>query len=88
METVSRTGRAATRKGDDVIYLRAENSKTRKPDTMPLEGELLEIIERRRAAAVLQAEDGERRAEDSDAPRARGGAETVETAVPTRIRRT
>ena len=39
-----------------MIYLRAENSKTRKPDTMPLEGELLEIIERRRAAAVLQAE--------------------------------
>jgi integrase len=42
--------------GEDVIYLRAENSKTRKPETMPLEGELLEIIERRRAAAVLQAD--------------------------------
>jgi integrase len=42
--------------GEDVIYLRAENSKTRKPETMPLEGELLEIIERRRAAAVLKAD--------------------------------
>jgi integrase len=41
---------------DDVIYLRAENSKTRKPETMPLEGELRDIIERRRSAAVLQAE--------------------------------
>src|SRR5215471_16893026 len=40
--------------GDDVIYLRAENSKNRKPETMPLEGELAEIIERRRAAAVIQ----------------------------------
>jgi integrase len=42
--------------GEDLIYLRAENSKTRKAETMPLEGELLEIVERRRAAAVLQAE--------------------------------
>jgi integrase len=42
--------------GEGVIYLRAENSKTRKPETMPLEGELLEIIERRRVGAVLQAE--------------------------------
>ena len=37
--------------GEDVIYLRAENSKTRKAETMPLEGELREIIDRRRAAA-------------------------------------
>jgi integrase len=36
--------------GDGVVYLRAENSKTRKPETMPLEGELLAIIERRREA--------------------------------------
>jgi integrase len=46
---------------DGVIYLRAENSKTRKPETIPLEGELLEIIERRRAAAVLQGLDGQAR---------------------------
>ena len=39
--------------GDDVIYLRAENSKTRKPETMPLEGELAEIIERRREAQTI-----------------------------------
>jgi integrase len=44
--------------GDDVIYLRAENSKTRKAETMPLEGELREIIERRRAAAILKDENG------------------------------
>ena len=37
-----------------MIYLRAENSKTRKRETMPLEGELLDIIERRRDAAVIQ----------------------------------
>ncbi len=37
--------------GEDVIYLRAENSKTRKAETMPLEGELRQIIDRRRAAA-------------------------------------
>jgi integrase len=43
---------------EDVIYLRAENSKTRKPETVPLEGELREIIERRRAAAVLQGPEG------------------------------
>lgn len=40
--------------GDDVVYLRAENSKTRKPETVPLEGELLGIIERRRDAAVIR----------------------------------
>jgi len=44
---------------DDVIILRAVNSKTRKPESVPLEGELQEIIERRRAAAVWQTEDGE-----------------------------
>lgn len=47
--------------GEDVIYLRAQNSKTRKRETMPLEGELAEIIERRRAAAILQGKDGETR---------------------------
>lgn len=45
--------------GDDVIYLRAENSKTRKPESVPLEGELRDIIERRRAAAVWQSKDGQ-----------------------------
>jgi integrase len=44
--------------GENVIYLRAENSKTRKAETMPLEGELLDIIERRRAAAILKDESG------------------------------
>jgi integrase len=47
--------------GDGVIYLRAKNSKNRKPDTMPLEGELQEIIERRRDAAVLEDENGSKR---------------------------
>jgi hypothetical protein len=47
--------------GEDVIYLRAENSKTRKPETIPLEGQLLDIIERRRTAAILQGKDGETR---------------------------
>src|SRR6266576_1397798 len=47
--------------GEDVIYLRAANSKTRKPETMPLEGELLSIIERRRTAAVIQEENKEPR---------------------------
>jgi integrase len=47
--------------GEDVIYLRAENSKTRKPETMPLEGELQEIIDRRRAAAVIREKDKEPR---------------------------
>lgn len=47
--------------GEDVIYLRAENSKTRKPETIPLEGDLQEIIERRRAAAVIQGKDKEPR---------------------------
>jgi integrase len=47
--------------GDGVIYLRAENSKTRKPETMPLEGDLQAIIERRRDAAVIQEENKEPR---------------------------
>jgi len=47
--------------GEDVIYLRAENSKSRKPETMPIEGELLSIIERRRNAAVLEGENGSKR---------------------------
>jgi integrase len=41
--------------GEDVIYLQAKNSKTRKPETVPLEGELQAIIERRRAEAVLKS---------------------------------
>src|SRR6266404_5927784 len=47
--------------GEDVIYLRAENSKTRKAETMPLQGELQEIIDRRRAAAVIREKDKEPR---------------------------
>lgn len=43
---------------DEVIFLRAENSKTRKPETIPLEGELAEIIERRRTAKSWQSKDG------------------------------
>lgn len=47
--------------GDGVIYLRAENSKTRKPETMPLEGDLAAIIERRRAAQTIEDKDGNKR---------------------------
>lgn len=47
--------------GDDVIYLAAKNSKTRKPESIPIEGELQEIIERRRAAQVWEDEEGEAR---------------------------
>jgi len=47
--------------GDDVIYLRAENSKGRKAETMPLEGELAAIIERRRAAQTNEDKDGNQR---------------------------
>jgi len=43
---------------DDVIYLRAENSKSRKPESVPLEGELQAIIERRRAAKSWESKDG------------------------------
>ena len=46
---------------DGVIYLRAANSKTRKPETMPLEGEIAAIIERRRQAATWEEKDGTRR---------------------------
>ena len=44
---------------DDVIYMRAKHSKTRKPESVPIEGELREIIDRRRAAAVWQSQDGQ-----------------------------
>jgi integrase len=44
---------------DDVIYLRAMKSKNRKPESVPLEGEVRDIVERRRAAAVLQSKDGQ-----------------------------
>jgi len=44
-----------------VIYLRTENSKTRKPETMPLEGELLTIIERRREAQTIEDKNGNKR---------------------------
>jgi len=47
--------------GEDVIYLRAENSKNRKAETMPLEGELAAIIERRRSAQILEDENGTNR---------------------------
>jgi integrase len=47
--------------GDDVIYLRAENSKTRKPETIPLQGDLQDIIERRRGAAILKGKEGSTR---------------------------
>jgi integrase len=47
--------------GEDVIYLRAKNSKTRKPETIPVEGELAGIIERRRSAAILKSEGNEPR---------------------------
>jgi integrase len=46
---------------DGIIYLRAENSKTRKPETLPLGGELLAIIERRREARTIKDEDGSER---------------------------
>ena len=47
--------------GDGVIYLRVENSKTRKAETVPLEGELVAIIERRRAAQTIEDENGGKR---------------------------
>jgi integrase len=47
--------------GDGVIYLRAENCKTRKPETLPLEGELRDIIERRRAARAIEDANGGKR---------------------------
>jgi len=47
--------------GDGVIRLRAEHNKTRKAETMPLEGELQAIIERRRQVATWEEKDGTRR---------------------------
>jgi integrase len=47
--------------GEDVVYLRAENSKTRKPETIPVEGDLQAIIDRCRAAAILKGKDGNTR---------------------------
>jgi integrase len=47
--------------GGGVIYLRAKNSKSRKPETLPLEGELAAIIERRRAAQTIEDENGTNR---------------------------
>jgi len=47
--------------GEGVVYLRAQNSKNRKAESILLEGELTAIIERRRAAQVLEAEDGTKR---------------------------
>jgi integrase len=41
--------------------LRAEHCKTRKAETMPLEGELAAIIERRRAAQIIEDENGTNR---------------------------
>lgn len=45
---------------DSVIYLRAMNAKARKPESVPLEGDLAGLIERRRAAAAF--EDKEKQA--------------------------
>jgi len=42
-----------------VIYLPAKNSKTRKAESVPLEGELGEIIKRRRAARVIEGANKE-----------------------------
>jgi integrase len=47
--------------GEDSILLRAENSKNRKPETMPLVGELAAIIERRRAAQTTEDKNGNQR---------------------------
>ena len=47
--------------GDDSICLRAENCKIRKAETMPLDGELRAIIERRRTAQILEDENGTKR---------------------------
>ena len=47
--------------GDSVIYLQAKNSKGRKAETMPLEGELGAIIERRRSAQILEDGNGTNR---------------------------
>src|SRR6516162_78127 len=47
--------------GDDVIYLQAADSKSRKAESIPLEGELAAIIARRRSARIIEAEDGTKR---------------------------
>jgi integrase len=47
--------------GDGVIYLRAENAKQRTAESIPLQGELADIIERRRSARIIEAEDGTKR---------------------------
>jgi len=44
---------------DDVVILRAENSKTRKPETVPLHGELAELIKRRRAVKAWHDKEGQ-----------------------------
>jgi integrase len=44
--------------GEDVVTMRAVNSKNRRPTTLPLEGELRDIIERRRAASVVESVNG------------------------------
>jgi integrase len=46
---------------DEAIRLRAENSKTRKAESVPIEGELADIIERRRAAQVWEDDEGNAR---------------------------
>jgi integrase len=43
---------------DHKVYLRAAHSKNRKPVTVPLNGEIAEIIDRRRAARVLESANG------------------------------
>jgi predicted molibdopterin-dependent oxidoreductase YjgC len=48
------------------VSLRAENSKNRKRETMPLEGELRDVIEPRRAAAILKDVNGGSRFADGD----------------------
>lgn len=47
--------------GDGVIYLRAEKSKSRKPETIPLQDELQDIFERRRAAQTIEDKNGRKR---------------------------
>lgn len=42
-----------------MVYSRAGNPKTGKPERVPLVGELKDIIDRRRAAAVWQSKDGQ-----------------------------
>jgi integrase len=49
--------------GEDVIYLQAKNSKTRKAETIPIEGDLEQVIERRRAARAMDENGGKRFAE-------------------------